>query len=149
MKPKKKKYTSADQSPGFLLWQSATAWQKKVADALDQVGLSYVQFVLLVGLQNFFNKNEETTQTRLASITNTDVMMTSQVLRKLEARGLVKRKAHETDSRAKKIVITKKGTEAVDEGIRVVEDIDVDFFEPISKDVEKLGQILQGFKVSE
>jgi DNA-binding MarR family transcriptional regulator len=149
MKPKKKKYTTADQSPGFLLWQSATAWQKKVADALDQVGLSHVQFVLLVGLQNFFNKNEETTQTRLASITNTDVMMTSQVLRKLEARGLVKRKAHETDSRAKKIVITKKGTEAVDEGIRVVEDVDADFFEPISKEVEKLGLILQGFKVSE
>jgi DNA-binding MarR family transcriptional regulator len=105
--------------------------------------------VLLVGLQNFFNKNEDTTQTRLASITNTDVMMTSQVLRKLEARGLVKRKAHETDSRAKKIVITKKGTEAVEEGIRVVEDVDTDFFEPISKEVEKLGLILQGFKASE
>ncbi len=149
MKPKKKKYSTAEQSPGFLLWQSATAWQKKVAGALEEVGLSHVQFVLLVGLQNFYNKNEETTQTRLASITKTDVMMTSQVLRKLEARGLVKRKAHETDSRAKKIVITKKGIDTVEEGIRVVEDVDSEFFEPISKDIDKLGSILEGFKTVE
>jgi DNA-binding MarR family transcriptional regulator len=132
-----------------LLWQSATAWQKKVATALEEVGLSHVQFVLLVGLQNFYNKNEETTQTRLASMTKTDVMMTSQVLRKLESRGLVKRKAHETDSRAKKIVITKKGIDAVEDGIRVVEDVDTDFFEPISKDLDKLGSILEGFKAVE
>jgi DNA-binding MarR family transcriptional regulator len=100
-------------------------------------------------LQNFYNKNEETTQTRLASMTRTDVMMTSQVLRKLESRGLVKRKAHETDSRAKKIVITKKGIDAVEEGIRVVEDVDSEFFEPISKDLDKLGSILEGFKAVE
>jgi DNA-binding MarR family transcriptional regulator len=128
---------------------AATAWQKKVATALEEVGLSHVQFVLLVGLQNFYNKNEETTQTRLASMTRTDVMMTSQVLRKLESRGLVKRKAHETDSRAKKIVITKKGIDAVEEGIRVVEDVDSEFFEPISKDLDKLGSILEGFKAVE
>ena len=147
MKPKKKKYASADQSPGFLLWQSATDWQRKVAGALDEAGLTYVEFSLLVGLHNFFIQNEESTQTRLASTTKTDVMMTSQVLRKLETRGMVKRKAHETDSRAKKIVITKKGIDAVEDGIRIIEDIDTVFFEPVSKDLEKLYSILEAYKI--
>lgn len=146
MKPKKKKYSSADQSPGFLLWQAATDWQKKVSSALEEVGLTHVEFNLLVGLNYFFSKNEESTQTKLASTTKTDVMMTSQVLRKLESRGLVKRKAHESDSRAKKITITKKGIELVDEGVRVIEDIDTVFFEPVSKDLDKLNSILEGFK---
>lgn len=136
---KKKKYNNVLESPGFVLWQVSNLWQKKVTTALETVGLSHVQFVLLAGLEGFSKNGEEVTQTRLASETKTDVMMTSQVLRKLENRGYVKRKSHETDSRAKKIQLTKKGSDILEEAMKVLEDVDSEFFQKAPKDTEKFS----------
>jgi len=135
---KKKKYSNILESPGFVLWRVSNTWQKKFSQVLESIDLTYVEFVLLMGLDRFSKKNQEVTQTQLATETNTDVMMTSQVLRKLEARGYVKRKDHETDSRAKKIQLTKKGLDAVEESTKLLENLDMEFFEKTSKDTEKL-----------
>ena len=34
-------------SPGFLLWHLTLAWQRAVTAALEPLGLTHVQFVLL------------------------------------------------------------------------------------------------------
>ncbi|MCB1143039.1 MAG: MarR family transcriptional regulator [Leptospiraceae bacterium] len=142
MKLRTKKYETPENSPGFKIWQMSNVWQKKMSQALEDVGLTHTQFVLLAGLYGFHEKGEETTQTKLAEKTNTDVMMTSQVLRKLEAKGYVRRKSHEMDSRAKKIFLTKKGSEIINEAMRIAEQVDGDFFTSSISDPKKLNTFL-------
>jgi DNA-binding MarR family transcriptional regulator len=57
-------------------------------------------------------------------------MMTSQVLRTLETRGLVSRTAHPTDSRARQLAVTAAGSALAGRAIAAVEDADRSFFEP-------------------
>src|SRR4030095_368418 len=67
-------------------------WQRRVAEALRPLELTQVQYALLASLLWLSRKGEEVTQSRLAAHAKLDVMMTSQVLRALEGRGLLERR---------------------------------------------------------
>ena len=41
---------SAEDSPGFLLWQVSSMWQRQINAGLKQFGLTHAQFVLLASL---------------------------------------------------------------------------------------------------
>jgi DNA-binding MarR family transcriptional regulator len=69
----------------------------------------------------------------------TDVMMTSQVLKKLESRGLVSKRPSESDTRANVIILTEKGADMVAKALRIAEKVDSDFFRPLEK---KHGEFL-------
>ena len=70
-------------------------------------GLTHVQFVLLASLWWLEGHGDHpATQARLAQQAGTDPMMTSQVTRKLEARGLLKRAVDPADSRARQLRLT-------------------------------------------
>src|SRR3954447_5865618 len=86
-------HASADESPGFLLWQVTNRWQAAQRAALKPFGLTHVQFVLLASL-TWLEGDGPITQRRLAEHAASDPMMTSQVLRLLERRGLVSRTPH-------------------------------------------------------
>ena len=127
-------------SPGFLFWRVTLRWQRAVVAALRPLGLTHVQFVLLAtawwltrGL------GERPTQRRLAEHAATDPMMTSQVLRVLEARGLVTRTADPHDSRARRLAVTAAGAALAQEAIRVVEAADAEFFAPVGDRDALLG----------
>jgi DNA-binding MarR family transcriptional regulator len=90
---------SADASPGLLLWQVSNRWQAAQRAALRPFDLTHVQFVLLASL-TWLDNEGPVTQKRLAEHAATDPMMTSQVLRALEERGLIRRGQHPTDARA-------------------------------------------------
>ncbi len=84
-------------SPGFLLWHATLRWQRLIAAALRPLELTHVQFVLLAVLWWFTEvRGERPTQRALADQAGTDRMMTSQVLRALEGRGLLERPQHPT-----------------------------------------------------
>jgi DNA-binding MarR family transcriptional regulator len=73
-----------------------------------------VQFVLLASLWWLEDhEHASPTQTQLAAQAGTDPMMTSQVLRKLEARGLLDRSADANDTRARRPCLTSRGRELV------------------------------------
>jgi DNA-binding MarR family transcriptional regulator len=55
-------------------------------------------------------------------------MMTSQVLRALEQRGLVERPADPTDARARRVVVTSAGAALARRSLRRVEAADAEFF---------------------
>src|SRR5262249_57359520 len=93
------RHASADESPGLVLWQVTNRWQAAQRAALKPLGLTHVQFVLLASLA-WLQEDGPITQKRLAEHAATDPMMTSQVLRALEARGLVERAPHPGDGRA-------------------------------------------------
>jgi DNA-binding MarR family transcriptional regulator len=117
------------ESPGFLLWRVTLRWQRAMVAALRPLGLTHVQFVLLASAWWLTQgAGEKPTQRRLAEHAATDPMMTSQVLRILESRGLVTREVDPGDSRALRLAVTENGARLAQEAIRVVEATDAEFF---------------------
>jgi len=121
-------FESADASPGFLLWQVTSLWQRAIRAALEPIGLTHVQFVLLVSVTWLEDAGVDVTQVRLAAHAKTDIMMTSKVVRTLEQKGLVTRQTHPTDTRAKAIGVTQAGRALAIQSIQVVEQADRQFF---------------------
>jgi DNA-binding MarR family transcriptional regulator len=125
------RFEGPEHSPGFLLWQVSTLWQRRQRAALEPLGLTHVQFVLLATAAWLARSGTSPTQTALAAQAKTDVMMTSQVIRALEGRGLVARVPHPTDTRAKHVSVTPEGQALVRKAMRVVEAADAAFFEAL------------------
>jgi DNA-binding MarR family transcriptional regulator len=121
-------FESPDDSPGFLLWQVTNLWRRKMNAALRKADLTHVQFVLLAGLEWLSYHHEHVTQVQLAAHAKTDVMMTSNVLRSLEAKGLVTRQVHPTDTRAKCLALTEAGRNTLQTTVQIVDQVDSDFF---------------------
>ena len=116
-------------SPGFLLWQLTNRWQRSIVAALKPVGLTHVQFVLLASVWWLSRTGEgPPTQRDLADHAGTDPMMTSQVLRALERRGLVTRARDPRDGRVRRLAPTARGSELAEQAIEVVEAADRAFF---------------------
>lgn len=67
-------------------------------------------------------------QLQLARQAGTDVKMTSQVLRKLEAKGLIERTVDPADTRARRLRPTRAGVRLARRAIVAVEDVDARFF---------------------
>ncbi|MEC3916442.1 MarR family winged helix-turn-helix transcriptional regulator [Nocardia sp. CDC160] len=126
-------FEHADESPGLLLWQVTNRWQAAQRAALAPFDLTHVQFVLLAALTWLTGRSggDPVTQRDIADQAATDPMMTSQVLRTLEQKGLLERRDHPTDKRAKSLVPTKSGAALVNRAIAAVEACDRDFFSPL------------------
>ncbi|UQX89324.1 MarR family transcriptional regulator [Jatrophihabitans telluris] len=136
-------HASAEQSTGLLLWQVTNRWQAEQRAALKPFDLTHVQFVLLASLTYLEARaggspNRPVSQRRLADHAATDPMMTSQVLRALEVRGLVERAEHPDDKRARAVRATTAGASLANRAVREVEACDRRFFAP-------LGPAVTGF----
>jgi DNA-binding MarR family transcriptional regulator len=117
-----------DESPGFLLWHATLRWQRAVAAALAPLGLTHVQFVLLACAWWLNDQGHTPNQLTLAAQAGTDVKMTSQVLRRLEAKGLLERRTDPHDTRARTLHITAHGSALARKAIAAVEQADDAFF---------------------
>jgi DNA-binding MarR family transcriptional regulator len=122
------RFSGPDESPGFLLWRVTLAWQRAMRAALAPHDLTHVQFVLLASLWWLVNHGGAPSQQRLAEHAGTDPMMTSQVVRKLDARQLVERAVDPADSRARLLSLTEAGKALVATAMKDVEDADQAYF---------------------
>jgi len=114
---------------GLLLWRVTLRWQRKIIGALKPLGLTHVQFVLLVSTWWLTHvAGEQPSQRRIADHAGTDPMMTSQVLRVLASKGLVVRQRDPSDSRALRIGITEQGVDLALRAVEIVEAVDAAFF---------------------
>ena len=120
-------FATPQASPGFLLWRVTNRWQAAQRAALRPLGLTHVQFVLLASL-SWLDSTGPVSQRELATHAATDQMMTSQVVRALEAKALVVRAPHPVDGRARALTLTPAGRELADAAVVVVEACDRDFF---------------------
>ncbi len=125
------RFKKPEDSPGFLLAQVTMLWQRKQKKVLDPLNLTHTQFVLLSSLAWLSRENDSVTQVDIANLSNTDRMMVSKVLRTLEEKEFITRHEHKTDTRAKIIELTEKGTEVLQKAILKVESADSDFFSVI------------------
>jgi DNA-binding MarR family transcriptional regulator len=126
------RFAGPEQSPGFQLWRASNAWQRRIRRALEPHGLTHVQFVLLATTAwiegHGPGAGEPVMQRDIAEAAQTDKMMTSQVLRALETRGLLQRRAHPQDARAQCISLTDAGRAITARALGAVEQADVGFF---------------------
>lgn len=120
-----------DDSPGFLLWHVTLRWQRDIAAALAPLDLTHVQFVLLASTWWLNSRGEQPNQLAVAKHAGTDVKMASEVLRKLEAKGLLRRDVDAADTRARKLRVTDRGAEQARAAIAAVESADAAFFGPV------------------
>jgi DNA-binding MarR family transcriptional regulator len=116
-------------SPGLLLWRVTLRWKREIVSALGPLDLTHAQFVLLASSWWLGEHGEDLpTQRQVAEQAATDPMMTSQVLRTLERRGLVTREPDPADGRSRRIRVTADGAALAPRAIAVVEAVDRDFF---------------------
>ena len=126
-------FERAEDSLGFLLWQTSQIWQRLIKQALDAYDISHNQFVIMATLMWFELHNFETTQVSLINWTKLDKMTVSKSLKKLVVLELVTRIEHETDTRAKSVSLTEKGKDLIAKLIPIVERVDHEFFGQVSK----------------
>ena len=117
-------------SPGFVLWQVTLAWQREVAEALRPLELTHVQFVLLACAWWLGRSAPLPSQLHVARQAGTDPKMTSEVLRRLEAKGLLVRTVDPADTRVRRIEVTPAGAALAGRAVQVVEATDAQFFGP-------------------
>ena len=132
----------AKESSGFLLWQVTAIWQRQVAAALRPHALTQVQFALLASLLWLSGLQEWVTQANLARHAKLDEMMTSQVLRALQRRGLVERHPHPQDLRAKRLELTPAGLAKAHAALPDVGLVDSQFFASLGIRRKEFNQAL-------
>jgi DNA-binding MarR family transcriptional regulator len=121
-------HAAPEQSPGFLLWRTTLAWQRRIRAALAPHGLTHVQFVLLASLWWLEQQGDPPTQAALAGQAGVDSMMASQVVRKLEDRGLLDRRPDPGDRRARRLGLTVSGRALLAGALADVEATDAAYF---------------------
>jgi DNA-binding MarR family transcriptional regulator len=127
----------------MLLWQATNRWQRGQRRALHDAGLSHLQVMLLASVTSLAEQDEPVTQVMLARHARTDVMTTSQVLRTLEKKKLVRRTDHPSDSRAYALRPTAAGRRLARQLIHLVERADQEFFEAIGGDLARFSGLLR------
>lgn len=132
----------AEDSSGFLLWQVTNLWQRAIKKALEPHDLTHSQFVLMASIHWLTLHGQDVTQILLSSHTKIDPMTTSTVLRTLQAKGLLQRQEHLTDTRAKTVGFTENGKEIVIKAIKTVETFDKSFFSTLGDGLQTFNEQL-------
>jgi DNA-binding MarR family transcriptional regulator len=129
-----------DGDTGRLLWQAANRWQAAQRATLRPFGLTHVQYLLLASLVEL---GRAVSQRELAEEASTDPMMTSQVVRTLEAKGLLTRQVHPTDGRAWSVRATRSGIALSRRAGGAVARCDADFFSSLGRNAATLRTALK------
>lgn len=128
------------QSPGFLLWHMSTAWRSSIEAVLKPLGLTHPQFVILASTSWLVSS----TQIAIGKMAALDPNTTSQIIKGLEKRKLVKRVP---SGRVKNVSLTTGGSDLVKKALPAVEKADLEFFGILSsKDLNSLIQIFTNFQ---
>lgn len=109
-----------DDFLGYRLWHVHHAWQRYLENALGPLGLTHVQFVLLLTVAWFEGQSQQPSQADLIAFTHFEKMMVSRVLRSLQERGFIARSPHPDDPRANRIALTEVGREAFEAALPVL-----------------------------
>ncbi|WP_165212704.1 MarR family winged helix-turn-helix transcriptional regulator [Streptococcus tangpeifui] len=130
------------ESTGLLFARVYNAWHSRVKKALQEVELTHPQFIILTSLGALEMKQDWITQVNLAAFSDMDVMTVSQVLKLLLKKGLVERREHPQDSRAKVVFLTDAGRERMNQALPLVEAIDRSYFGQLDNQLADFNQLL-------
>jgi DNA-binding MarR family transcriptional regulator len=113
---------------GHAIWHVVNLWEKAINEALSDLSITHMQYVMLSAVVLLGEQGEPITQTRISKACRADAMMTSKTLRALEDRGLMIRREHPSDTRARSVELTKEGQNVVRKAVKAVQKADDAFF---------------------
>lgn len=108
--------SSAEATPGHLVWRLAMKWRVAVDRALDPLGLTHAQYVVLASLLAL----DRPSQRELADHTGLEPLYVSKLARSLEASGLISRTRDKVDTRTVRLELTAHGRSTVEPAVALV-----------------------------
>ncbi|MCU1414357.1 MAG: putative HTH-type transcriptional regulator YdcH [Microbacteriaceae bacterium] len=117
-------------SPGYWLRRAAQRWRRELGVLLRHLDLTPTQFDVIAATSWLGKTGSAPTQQEIAEFSGNDRMMTSKVLRGLEARGLVARRP---EGRVIRLSVTPSGREVVTAATAIARGLDADFFSRVSR----------------
>ena len=134
---------NAERIPGFLLWQVSKLWQRHLNAALKDLRLSSTQAIILGNIVRMSGQKKVVTQKALSEVTKVDPMTTSQAMRTLEKKKLIKRVVSKDDKRAFSILPTTQGVRVTMEALQRIAEAHENFFDPVKGQIDLFSECLQ------
>jgi DNA-binding MarR family transcriptional regulator len=117
-----------EDSIGFLLWRVAHRHQREVDRALAPLGLTHLQFAMLVQTAWLTRDTDGIPQAELGRFSKVHPMQLSSVLKALEAKDLITRTRCPGHGRAKYLVLTDAAVALLATALPQVTALQGDFF---------------------
>lgn len=130
--------SSAGPTPGHLVWRLAMKWRTAVDRALDPLGLTHAQYVVLSSLVAL----DKPSQRELADHTGLEPLYVSKLARSLEAAGFVSRTRDTVDTRTMRLALTPHGLEVVEPAIATVRSLMDRLLTPLGDRTDPLSRDL-------
>jgi DNA-binding MarR family transcriptional regulator len=127
--PERLGFSRPEDSLGWRLWHVLHAYQRTVEQALVDLDLTHLQYMLLTLSGYLALTGEVPSQTRLAAVAGLDKMMVSKVVRLLEEKGYVARSPHPDDPRANRVDVTPDGLDVLRKAMPLVRTLHDGFFD--------------------
>lgn len=124
-------FQTPEESPGFLLWRASTQWRRAIEAVLKPLDLTHPQFVILATVAWLTKEDQKASQAEIGRQAGLDPNTTSQILRSLHAKSLIKR-FRSKDERSKHPILTASGTQRLAEALPAVEKADAQFFASVN-----------------
>ncbi len=111
---------SPENAVGFVLWRIVARYQREVDRTLAPLDLTNLQFVTLALAAWLEQSGEPVTQIEVSRFGGIHRMQVSQTLKMLEQKRFVARERSKSDSRAKRVKLTRRGLEALRQAFPIV-----------------------------
>ncbi|SDJ83886.1 DNA-binding transcriptional regulator, MarR family [Lentzea albidocapillata subsp. violacea] len=130
--------SSAEPTPGHLVWRLAMKWRTAVDRALDPLGLTHAQYVVLSSLLAL----DRPSQRELADHTGLEALYISKLARSLEASGFISRTRDAVDTRTVRLALTPHGLSTVEPAVELVRSLLDRLLEPLGDRTDALSRDL-------
>lgn len=128
---------------GYRLWRVHYLWKREIDRSLRTIGLTRMQYLLLVATLFLIARGEAPSQIRLSNFTLIEKMKVSKTARLLEERGYLSRKPTPGDRRANRLELTASGEEILRRAFAVSSETHARFFQVLGPDRKGIDGLLQ------
>lgn len=127
------RFKQPEDSLGYLLWQTAHGWMRRLNSELFGMGLTHLQMIALGSTAWLTGISGPPSQARLAKFCAMDPMLISKVVRTLERKNAIARTHDPRDTRSKLLSVTHEGNRIILRCIPVIERAYENFFAPVGE----------------
>jgi DNA-binding MarR family transcriptional regulator len=136
------RFKEPEDSLGYLLWQTAHGWMRRLNSELVGMGLTHLQMIALGSTAWLTRISGPPSQAQLAQFCAMDPMLISKVVRTLEKKHAIVRTPDQRDTRRRLLSVTDEGTQIILKCIPVIERAYEKFFAPVGEGEPQLHDTL-------